>query len=78
MDDPTTTALTLEIFVDDRKLPFATNRVTAGEIKATAGVRADHSLYLRKEGGNEPFRDSERIWLEPGVRFFTRPPSIVS
>lgn len=79
MADPTqTTPRPLEIFVNHQKFLFPTRRVTAAQIKATAGIRADHSLYLRKQGGNEPFRDSETLWLEPDAHFFTRPPSSIS
>jgi hypothetical protein len=73
-----TSARRLEIFVDERKVPFPTRRVTAAEIKATAGIRADYCLYLRKPGANEPFRDSEALWLEPEAHFFTRPASSIS
>jgi hypothetical protein len=79
MADPFTTAAPpLEIFVDGRKVPFPTRRVTAAQIKAMAGIRADYCLYLRKPGGNEPFRDSEALWLEPETHFFTRPASSIS
>jgi multiubiquitin len=77
MDHSVSTAQ-LEVFVNERKVPFPARRVTAAQIKATAGIRSDHSLYLRRAGGNEPFRDSETLWLEADARFFTRPPSSIS
>jgi len=77
-DSVATTARPLEVFVNDRRVPFPTRRVNAAQIKATAGIRSDHSLYLRRPGGNEPFRDSETLWLEPDAHFFTRPPSGIS
>jgi hypothetical protein len=68
----------VEVFVDDKKVVFETNRATGAQIKAKAEVPPDYSLYLRSEGRNEPIGAAEEVELKDGEHFFTRPPSNVS
>jgi|GraSoiStandDraft_13_1057314.scaffolds.fasta_scaffold420117_1 hypothetical protein len=72
------TAKAVEIFVNDKKISFDTDDVTGAQITAAAGVPADYSLYRREEGSNEPIGGTERVELEEGDHFFTRPPSNIS
>jgi hypothetical protein len=57
---------------------FDTHRVTGREIKATAGVPADFTLYRRGQGGNEPIADDAEVELHNGDHFFARPSSNAS
>jgi len=68
----------VEVFVNDKKVVFESDRATGAQIKAKADVPPDYSLYQRSEGRNEPIRDTEEVELKDGEHFFTRPPSNVS
>jgi len=68
----------VDVFIDDDPYHFDTRRTTGREIKERAGIPDDHSLYLRREGENEPIRDDEEVHLHEGEHFFSRPPSNVS
>jgi hypothetical protein len=69
---------TVQIFVNNKKVSFGADDVTGAQIKSAAGVAADYSLYRRVKGSNEPIGDAERVDLEEGEHFFTRPPSNIS
>lgn len=68
----------VEIFIDAKPYHFDSDEVTGRQIKAKAGIPDQYSLYLRKEGENEPIRDDEQVELHDGQHFFSRPPSNVS
>ena len=68
----------VEVFINDRPYHFKSRDVTGREIKEKAHVPDNYSLYLRREGSNEPIADTEKVELHDGQHFFTRPPSNVS
>lgn len=68
----------VEVFIDEKPYRFESREVTGREIKEKAHVPDNYSLYLRREGSNEPIADNEKIELHEGEHFFTRPPSNVS
>lgn len=70
--------LGVEVFIDGKPYHFESHDVTARQIKAKAGIPDNYSLYLRREGSNEPIADDEKVELHHGEHFFSRPPSNVS
>jgi hypothetical protein len=68
----------VRVFIDGKPYDFETQHTTGKKIKEKAGIADDYSLYLRREGGNEPIRDDEEVHLHEGEHFFSRPPSNVS
>jgi hypothetical protein len=68
----------VRVFIDGKPYDFETHDTTGKKIKEKAGIADDYSLYLRREGGNEPIRDDEEVHLHEGEHFFSRPPSNVS
>ena len=68
----------VEVFIDEKPYRFELRDVTGREIKEKAHVPDNYSLYLRREGSNEPIADDEKVQLHQGEHFFTRPPSNVS
>jgi hypothetical protein len=70
--------LGVEVFIDGDPYHFESDDVTGRQIKEKAGIPDNYSLYLRREGSNEPIVDDERVELHHGEHFFSRPPSNVS
>jgi len=70
--------LGVEVFIDDKSYRFETHETTGRQIKEKAHIPDNYSVYLRREGSNEPIADDERVELHNGEHFFSRPPSNVS
>ena len=68
----------VKVFINDEPYHFKSRDVTGREIKENAHVPDNYSLYIRREGSNEPIADDEKVELHEGEHFFTRPPSNVS
>ena len=68
----------VDVFIDGDPYHFDSRRTTGRKIKEKARIPDDYSLYLRREGENEPIRDDEELDLHEGEHFFSRPPSNVS
>ena len=68
----------VDVFINGDPYHFDSHRTTGKKIKERAGIPDDYSLYLRREGENEPIRDDEEVDLHEGEHFFSRPPSNVS
>ena len=66
------------VFINGRPYHFESDDVTGLQIKEQADIPDNYSLYLRREGSNEPIADDERVELHHGEHFFSRPPSNVS
>lgn len=66
------------VFIDGKQYHFESDDATGRQIKEKAEIPDNYSLYLRREGSNEPIADDERIELHHGEHFFSRPPSNVS
>jgi hypothetical protein len=61
--------------VVQNRCSFVTPQVTGAQIKETASIPADFSLYRRVPGGNEPIPDQALVELRNGDHFFARPSS---
>ena len=68
----------LHVVIDDKPYVFETADVTGLQIKMTAGIPVNYSLYRREHGANEPISNDEHVELKEGDHFFSRPPSNVS
>ena len=78
---PTTAQATerdVHVVIDEKPYVFETHDVTGLQIKATAGIPENYSLYRREHGANEPISNDESVELKQGDHFFSRPPSNVS
>ncbi|HJU02364.1 MAG TPA: hypothetical protein VJ966_14305 [Actinomycetes bacterium] len=54
---------------------FGAELVTGRQIRKTADVPADFTLYRRVKGGNQPIPDDLQVELHNGDHFFARPSS---
>ncbi len=68
----------VDVFINGDRYHFDSDDTTGEQIEKKAGIPADYSLYLRREGENEPIRPDEKVELHHGEHFFSRPPSNVS
>lgn len=68
----------VDVFINGNPYHFDSHRTTGKKLKERAGIADNDSLYLRREGENEPIRDDEEVDLHEGEHFFSRPPSNVS
>jgi hypothetical protein len=70
--------LGVEVFIDGTPYHFETHEATGRQIKEKAHIPDNNSLYLKREGSNEPIADDEKVELHHGEHFVSRPPSNVS
>jgi hypothetical protein len=74
---------TIHVFVQienqkEIEVEFASETVTAAQIKLAAGIPPDFALAIKREGRPHPLRDDEVIQIKNGEHFIAVPNGTVS